>query len=218
MTLYWKIPIRFWIPWNVCGPSFADALRCAKSPFVRAALQLVVHVFLIFISFVSWQRWCNTFLFSSFVGGKERRDKKAGAWRFSEHRLRGAVSVRLIEQSWCAHRFHFYASVDRVGVNADTASSSSFIGQWFTSVLYRKYDRCLPNNNQFKHFTERDIHQRSVRGWHQRSFGHGNAWMELGASWVCRLWIFGFFLRGLCSTGWSGLQGAGEPQLLHRSE
>lgn len=42
--------------------------------------------------------------------------------------------------------------------------------------------------------------------------------MELSASWVCRLWIFSVFLWGDCTTGWSGLQGEGEPKLLHRPE
>lgn len=42
--------------------------------------------------------------------------------------------------------------------------------------------------------------------------------MEHSAPWFYCLWIFSFVLRPNCSTGWGGLQGEGEPELLHRPE
>lgn len=127
------------------------------------------------------------------------------------------MSNQRVEASLCAPGLHFYASVVRVGANAEVTSDLDFffffLQQNTTRVFY---------NIQFQAPTEVKHTPAQCAWawskWSQEGFRDGGAWMELSASRVCRLWIFGVFLRGNCPTGWGGLQGEGESQLLHRPE
>lgn len=139
--------ILFWGPRKVFGSSFGETggnhykclqLGWLRFPKIQCGLDLHLSLRGGPTPFEGTTTFCNSTHLSSckLRNQASRRERREGGgergWYctsvlVTNSSCKGAVSDTRVEQSWCAHWLHFYASVIRVGVNAEVTSDLDFM-------------------------------------------------------------------------------------------